>query len=114
MAKQPAPKKMTLKKQAKPRKVLVHPYRVRFGTRNQLGPERQFATETAARTAIITELNSFRGWCERHNHEGLDALDEAKNKVGSITFNSRPNRLECVFDELYGLHIVAEYWSSRP
>ena len=113
MAKQPAPKKMTLKKQVIPKKVLVHPYKVRFGTRNELGPERQFATEVAARTAIIAAFNEWKPWCERYNHVGIATIEEAAGRVGSIGFHREPDRLECVFDEDTGMHVCVEFWTTR-
>lgn len=113
MPKKPAVKKMSLKKQPKPKKVTIHAFRVRFGTRNELGPERQYATEKAAKEAIITEFNSWKSWCERYSRDGIPVIEEAASHVGSIIFHREPARLECCFDDHTGMHITAEYWTTR-
>lgn len=111
--KTPAPKKMTLKKQKKVTTPPVHPYKVRFGTRNELGIERQFATEAAARTAIINEFNSWKPWCERYARDGIETIKDACDRVGSTMFHRDHARIECIFDAHSGMHVCAEYWTTR-
>lgn len=111
--KTPAPKKMTLKKQKKVTTPLVHPYKVRFGTRNTLGPEHQFATEAATKEAIMKAFHDWDAWCRRYNTDGLDAIKAAATEASVITFHRERSRIECIFDEHTGMHVCAEYWTTR-
>jgi hypothetical protein len=104
---------MKIKKAKKVTTPPTHDYKVRFGTRNQLGPEHQFATEPAARQGIINEFNSWKPWCLRYNNAGVDAIKAACDLVGSVTFHRDPSRLECIFDEHTGMHVCAEFWTTR-
>lgn len=104
---------MTLKKQAKVTTPPVHPYKVRFGTRNELGDEHQFATESAARNGIITAFKAWEPWCERYNRNGLETIKDACDRVGSTMFHREHSRIECIFDAHSGMHVAAEYWTTR-
>lgn len=107
--KKPRMPSKVVKKVASKKPKVEHAYRVRFGTRNELGPEQTFATEALAKKAIIHVLDSWKGWLERYNRVGLVTLDDSKAEASGITFLSTPKRLECAFDEHTGMHVIAEY-----
>lgn len=102
-----APRKVTAKKPPK-----IHPYKVRFGTRNEFGPTRTFPSNTAARNAVVEELNDLKPWLLRHNSKGLEAVEAALNATSGMMFRQTPSRIECCFDEHYGMWLVAEYWQE--
>lgn len=104
-------KKLTRK--AVPKAKQVHPYHVRFGGRDRLGPERTFPNEADARNAIIKEFNSWRPWCVRYNTAGTSALDKAIKDLSNTMFHHDPARLECCFDEHTDTWLVAEFWTTR-
>lgn len=112
--KMPAPKKMTLKKQKKvTAQPPVHPYKVRIGTRNAFAAEHQFATEAATKEFIMKMFHDWDDWCRRYNNDGLEAIKAAATEASIITFHREPSRIECVFDEHTGMHMCAEYWTTR-
>ena len=102
-----------LRKATSKRPPKTSPYVVRIGTRNELGPPKTYLTESAARTAIIKEFESWRPWCTRHNAQGLVAIDQTVAQLSNTTFHHQPARVECCFDELYGMWVVAEFWTTR-
>lgn len=87
-----------------------HPYKVRFGTRNELGEARSYPTAPKAKQAIVKELNDLKPWCERYNQAGLIAIGEALLATDEMVFHVAPARLECCFDEHTQMYLVAEYW----
>lgn len=104
-----------LKKASRPKAVVDPkgtPIRVAFGGRNKMGPERRFTTEAKARSAMVAELKSFVPWCERHNNEGIEAINDALMEVSKITFHIVPSRLECLFDKRYDMCLVITYWRT--
>lgn len=105
-------KRLKKASKAKPKKT-GYDYQVRFGTRNELGAPRGFDNESNARNAIIAELKAWLPFCERYNSAGKTDIDEAVKGVGMISFHHEPDRIECIFDEHTGMHLVAEFWTTR-
>jgi hypothetical protein len=99
----------------KPKKIAVekpqvkHPYRVRFGTPNELGDTRYYASMPKAKAAITKELEGWKPWCKSFNMDGLDAIAAAVTEVDEMVFHETPGRIVCCFDEHSGLTFVAEY-----
>lgn len=85
------------------------PIKVRFGTRNELGPTHRFPTEAKAKAEMVSQLKVWQVWCERHNLAGLDAISEAYTAIDTLTFHRTPERLECLFDTRYDVALVIEY-----
>jgi hypothetical protein len=106
-------KSMRLKKAPKVAKTPPSlPIKIRVGTRNELGPERQFATEVAAKEAIIKEFNEWKPWCQRYHNAGVDAIRASCAEASDLVFHREPSRIECVFDPYSGMHVAVEFWRS--
>lgn len=86
------------------------PIKVRFGTRNELGPEHRFPTEAKAKAKMTVELKDLIAWCQRHNQKGLEAISETLTFVDQLTFHQHRERVECEFDTRYQMTLVIEYW----
>jgi hypothetical protein len=101
-----------LKKTAKPAKVRVAlpPYRLRTGTRSELGETINLATIPKLKEHIVKDLKQLRVWCERHNLAGLEAIDKALAETDSLMPSTNPQRLSLCFDEYTNMWYVAEYW----
>lgn len=102
----------------KPKKITVaappkqHPYIARYGTPNELGPERGYATMPKAKAAMVTELEAHIPWCKRYNNAGLEAIGAAIKEVDAAIFHNEPQRIECVIDEHYDVRFTIEYRSK--
>lgn len=103
---------MKLKKAKRPKPIVARPYHIRFGTPNELGPERTFQTHNMAVKAMADGFREWLPWCERHNQAGTKEIKSTIDSLGEITFHRTPERVLCTFDELYGLTLAAEYWST--
>jgi hypothetical protein len=90
----------------------IHPYKVRFGSRQQLGETRSYPTGPKAKQAIIKELDRWKPWCLRYNTAGLAAIADAAGECDAMIFHSSPARIECCFDEHTDMWLVAEYWQE--
>lgn len=103
------PKK--LKKVTAKKPTADHPYKVRFGTRNEFGDVHSYPTAPKAKQAIVKELNSWKPWLERHNRAGLEAVADALAETDRMVFHTtHRDRIECCFDSYYDMWLVAEYW----
>lgn len=101
-----------LKRVAAPKKKgdIPTPIRVRFGTRNEMGPEHRFPTEAKAKAKMTLELKAWTAWCQRYNNEGLKVIADALTQVDTVAFHRQPERIECAFDTRYEMRLVIEYW----
>jgi hypothetical protein len=110
-AKKPrAPASMKLKKATTKAPKGVHPYKVRFGTRNEFEEPRSYPTSSKAKQAIVKELKAWQPWCIRFNNAGLAAITDALAKTDEIVFHQARDRISCCFDEHTETWLVAEYW----
>ncbi len=92
----------------------IHPFKVQFGTRHELGEVRTYPTGPKAKQAIVKELNGLKPWLLRHNNEGLEAVNDALAETDNLTFHKAHGRLECQFDKHYDMWLVAEFWTTEP
>lgn len=105
--------KMTVKKKPSKAPKGLHPFRVKFGTRNEFGEMRSYPTSSKAKQAIVKELDAWKPWCIRYNSAGLDAILAAKAESDNIIFHRAPSRIECCFDTHFDMWLVAEYWMAE-
>lgn len=101
------PLKKPVKKVAKK---VDHPIWLRFGSGDEFGEPRGYPTEPKAKQAIQKEVDDLVIWCRRHNTGGLKALADFGTAADQIVFHRDRQRLECLFDEHYGMRLVVEYW----
>lgn len=108
-AKAVGPKKLKKVSAKKPKG--IHPYHVRFGTRNEFGDVRTYPTASKAKQAIVKELHALQPWCLRYNSEGLIAIDDALAATDSMVFHATTKgRIECNFDAHTDMWFCAEFW----
>jgi hypothetical protein len=88
----------------------VHPYKVRFGTRNEFTEVRTYPTAPKAKQAVVKELKAWQPWCIRYNQDGLIAIEDALILTDAMVFHTTRDRIECCFDEHTNMWLVAEYW----
>ena len=104
-----------LKKKAAPKKVVTaasSPYCVQWGTPNVMTDTHRYSTIGNAKKAIFKEIAALVAWCERHNTEGLPELERLRGEIDMATFVSERRRVECLFDETYGMRWAVEWWKE--
>lgn len=93
-------------------------YHVAVGTRSEMARPRDYTTLDAAKGFAQDNLLKWEAWCNARNKAGLQAIYDAKAWVDEIhdgtlqIARSDAVRVECVFDEHTGMHIVIEMWKG--
>ena len=87
-------------------------YHVAVGTRSEMAKPRDYTTLDAAKGFAQDNLLKWEAWCNARNKAGLQAIYDAKARVdethdGTLQLARKDAvRVECVFDEHIGIHIV--------